>query len=204
MRRTGGMRYAAGWVIRSISKKISKSTGQLKDDLMIGVGDLFDVDNDEFQESSEWVDTVNCRGLTRINNITFQLFLIMEKGLRRIVSAPSESHNPEKCVEELMSDNDVHCIWMLVSIDWTEACAETLLQMIGTEWTKIQGFSYASAYVEKLKNQKKKTTQKTERLRKQLQPVQSSRSAKKKKQIKTMTWMTVIGIGFVPTNNISK
>ena len=129
------------------------------------MGDLFDVDNDEFQESSGWVDTVNRGGLTRINNITFQLFLIMEKGLRRIVSAPSESHNPEKCVEELMADDDVHCIWMLVSIDWTEACAETLLQMIVTEWTKIRGFSYASAYVEKLKNQEKKTTQKTKRLR---------------------------------------
>lgn len=116
----------------------------------------------------------------------------MEKGLGRIVSAPSESHNPEKCVEELMSDNDVHCIWMLVSIDWTEACAETLLQMIVTEWTKIRGFSYGSAYIVCRKTEESDNTkdQKITYINScslcSLQNLQ-----RRRKQIKTMTWMTV-------------
>lgn len=116
-----------------------------------------------------------------MNNITFQLFLTMERCLRTIVSAaPFLQHpGPVKCVEDIKEDEDVQCVWSLISIDWSESCADALLEKILSEWIKIRGFSYASAYVEKLKCKECKSTQKSKVLRKQLQSVQST--AKKAK-----------------------
>ena len=56
-----GIRYAAGWVVRS---KTSKSTKPDKIDLLVCLGDLLDDDEDEFQESQEWIDTIDRGGLT--------------------------------------------------------------------------------------------------------------------------------------------
>jgi len=42
--------------------------------------------------------------------------------------------------------------------------------MIVNEWATIRGFSYASAWIEKFKQDKKMTTEKSKGLRKQLIP----------------------------------
>lgn len=43
-----------------------------------------------------------------------------------------------------------------------------LLDMITAEWLKIRGFSFAGAWMEKYKREKKLTTQKSKGIRKQL------------------------------------
>ena len=117
------------------------------------------------------MNAVDRGGLTRVNNITFQLFLAMEDGFRSLLSAAPASCNLTKCVEGLTANEDVQCFWSLMSVDWTESCAEILLEMIVREWVKIRGFSLTSAYMETLKCQQQKTTQKSKELRKQLQSV---------------------------------
>ena len=164
-----GIRYAAGWVARALRKKLKRSAHPLKDDLFLCIADLLDDKDDSTQESNEWVEAVDRGGLTRVNNITFELFWTMEKTLRDIVSTSPVSRIPEKCMERVVSDDDVQFIWCLMSSDWAKDSADALLEMIVTEWIKIRGFSYASAWVEKFKSEQRKTTQKTKGLRKQLQ-----------------------------------
>ena len=72
-------------------------------------------------------------------------------------------------MQKMKSNEDIQFVWCLVSSDWDEASADALLEMIISEWIKIRGFSYASAWVEKFKSQQQKTTQKAKGLRKQLQ-----------------------------------
>ena len=75
----------------------------------------------------------------------------------------------DKVKEDICSDADVQFIWNLLSADWEEESSTTLLNMIISEWLKITGLSYTSAWVEKYKDTEKKTIQKSKGLRKQLQ-----------------------------------
>lgn len=127
--------------------------------------------DDDSQQSSESVEAVDRGGLTRVNNITFELFWRMEKTLRNIMPTTPMRHIPDKCVEKIMSDEDVQFIWSMMSADWADPSAAALLKMIISEWMKIRGFSYTSAWVEKFKSEHRKTIQKTKGLRKQLQPM---------------------------------
>ena len=154
-----GIRYAAGWVARALQKKLKKSAHPLKDDISLCIVDILDDKDDCPQESNEWVKAVDRGGLTRVNNITYELFWTMEKTLRDIMSTTPVSRIPERCIDQVKSNDDVQFVWCLMSSDWAEASADALLEMIIAEWIKIRGFSYASAWVEKYKSQQCKTTQ---------------------------------------------
>lgn len=69
-----------------------------------------------------------------------------------------------------MLQNDNVQFWSNVCSDWEEEICDILLELIVNEWVTIRGFSYASAWVEKLKQETKMTTEKSKGLRKQLIP----------------------------------
>ena len=89
-------------MVRSLNKKIKKSSHPLKNDLEKCLGILVDDTGDELHESQEWVDTVNRGGLTNVNNLTFELFVGMEKALRTILSTNHQiSKVPTKCQQKM-------------------------------------------------------------------------------------------------------
>ena len=85
-----------------------------------------------------------------MNNITYELFLTMEKALRIIVHASSTPCIPADCIKSIMRDDDVRFIWCMI---WSEESADALLEMVISQWAKIKWFSYASAWI-KLNNEK--------------------------------------------------
>lgn len=104
-------------------------------------------------------------GLTQVNDLTFEVFKAMELELRRHVH-PDKVLN--KQVQQAIVDNeDVQFLWTMLSADQEEARASALLVEY---WIRIQGFSYASAWVEEYKRTQKKSTQKSKGVRKQLLP----------------------------------
>ena len=105
------MRYAAGWVARALQKKLKRSYHPLKDDLSLCIVGLLDDEDDSLQASNEWVESVDRGGLTRVNNVTFELFWTMEKTLRDIMSTSPVSRVPENCIGKVMNDDDVQFIW---------------------------------------------------------------------------------------------
>ena len=169
------IRYAAGYIPRSLDKTLSKSSHPLKRDLRLCLGQLVD-DNDEdpcLDDSKDWMHKINRGGLINVNNDTYELFIAMEQKLRmHIASMEAKKEIPcftEKTKEEIMMDPNVQFIWHLLSTEWEEEIRNTLLKMIISEWVKIRGFSFASSWIEKYKDAQKITIQKSKGLRKQLQ-----------------------------------
>lgn len=66
----------------------------------------------------------------------------------------------------------------MLSAEWEKDSVSSLLQMIVTQWVKIRGFAYASAWLEKYKAPQKKTTQRSEGIIKHLTPKPSSKDLK--------------------------
>ena len=56
--------------------------------------------------------------------------------------------------------------WSMLSIDWEEEESSELLRYIVEHWVTVRGFSFAGAYLEKYKQEHKKSVQKSKGLRK--------------------------------------
>lgn len=115
-----------------------------------------------------WTNAIDRGGLKHINNMTYMLFVSMELELRKHLSVSESLGVKEKATESISKDEDVLFYWSLVSVNWEEEDAKTLLCMIIEHWITIQGFSNASAFMEKYKQAHKKGVQKSKGVRKQL------------------------------------
>lgn len=123
------------------------------------------------RESESWTNAVDRGGLYHVGEMTFLMFESMEMELRKHLSATAENTSIE--AKEMMTtsvreNEDVLFFWSLLSADWSVESADALLKMIVEHWTVVRGFSYVSAFLEKYKQDKKKTVQKSKGLRKTL------------------------------------
>ena len=172
---TNAVRYAAGYIPRSLNKTLLKSSHPLKKDLILCLCELIDEDNSEptVDDSTDWLQKIDRGGLIKVKNDTFELFIAMEHKLRAYITVLDANNDvpsfSDGVKEDIALDPDVQLIWHLLSGEWEEESSAALLKMIISEWVKIRGFSYTSAWVEKYKATEKKTIQKSKGLRKQLQ-----------------------------------
>ena len=160
------LRYAAGYVPRVLKKKLLKLAHPLKEDLQLCLLDLLD-DGDE--ESQDWVELINCGGLSRVNNNTFEVFVAVEYALRRHLNVDQAPNLTDHVNSAIIENEDVQFLWSILSSDWDEKTGSVLLEMVVSQWVKIRAFSVASAWVERYKFTQK-TTQKSKGVRKQLLP----------------------------------
>ena len=103
-----------------------------------------------------------------MNNDVYELFLGLEKELRKHISLNKLSDMTPELRKELKESESVQFIWYLISADWDNDSSFQILDSIVAEWVKIRGFSLVGAWVEKYKAAHKKTTQKSKGVRKQL------------------------------------
>ena len=129
--------------------------------------DLLDEGDDADHDSKRWVESINCGGLTRVNNSTYNVFVSMESEIRNHLSG-FQLPNLQEVTEAIMRNEDVQFFWSMVSSDWEQSSATALLHTMVSEWMQIRGFSLASAWIEKHKVAQKQTTQKLKGVRKQL------------------------------------
>ena len=71
----------------------------------------------------EWVEMVDREGLCRVNNLTYEVFLIMEKALRNIVGSHAVPCIPADCTERIKKDEDVQFVWCMMCLEWEEQSA---------------------------------------------------------------------------------
>ena len=168
---TNAVRYAAGYIPRSLKKKLIKSTNPLKDDLQLCLMQLIDDDGSEphVDDSKDWLEKIDRGGLIKVKNDTFEVFIEMEHCLRSHIAKTSIPSFGDNVKEEIISSPDVLFVWSLLSSEWEEKTSNELLNMIVSEWVKIRGFHYASGWIEKYKESQKQMMQKSKGLRKQLQ-----------------------------------
>ena len=151
---TNGLRYAAGYVPRALRKKLLKSAHPLKSELLLCILDLLDDGDEDHDDSCKWVDMIDRGGLTHVNTMTYYAFVSMEIELRKHLR--SEQLPNLKDVAKIIKDSDeVQFYWSIVAADWDEEEAQALLELIIDLWVTIRGFSFASAWIEKFKLQRR-------------------------------------------------
>ena len=121
-------------------------------------------------DSEEWVRSIDLGGLKHVSDMTYMLFMSMEQEVRKHLQIATTSQNPQRetIEKQIKKNNDVLFYWCIVSAEWKEDTASTLLDMIVKLWITICGFSGASGWLEKYKQMNKKTVQKSKGVRKQL------------------------------------
>ena len=83
--------------------------------------------------------------------------------------------NPQLChliqktaVDSIIANDDVNMYWSILSGNWQEEEAALLIKMLVDHWITIRGFSFASAFMERHKQEHKKSLQKSKGIRKAL------------------------------------
>ena len=171
------LRYAAGYVVRHICKKVKKSSHESKEDITDCLMQLVLGGQDDGDQGTaeEWTNLVDRGGLWHVRETTFQVFYALEEGLRQYLSELSSPATTTglktKFVAKLVANEDVLFHWSIAAagfdVDDVEI-HEIVLRMITELYITIRGFSYASAWIEQYKQTQKRSTQRSKSLRKQL------------------------------------
>ena len=172
------IRYAAGYIVRNLRKKLRRSAHKHKSELLQHLDDLvsFPADSSgsdqEQQEGCNWLNLLDRGGLIHVNEMVYQTIICMEVQLRPMLvkKCQEQSHglNVQCVVEKLTNDEDVLFYWTLVSGTWDEEVASALLHMVTELWVTIREFAHVSAWIEKHKQSAKKSLQKSQGVRKKL------------------------------------
>ena len=93
---SNALRYVAGYVCHKLRKKITASTHQMMEKLLLCLLDLCD-ENEEVSSSADWVYAVERGGLVRIIESMYMLFERMEL-LVRLVFNTDMVHRMTKVV----------------------------------------------------------------------------------------------------------
>ena len=172
------LQYVGGFVPHALLKRYERNTGQKYERFFECLGNMAVVsDTSDFIDyTKEWMSKVNRGGLFPLNDMTFLLFVEIEKQTRlllpdQLIQQSSTSDElKENVIEKIKSNDDVQWQWTLISqcID-SEDDAIWLLNEIVKLYVTIRGFSIAATWMEVYKKQvKKRGTKKTVGLRKQL------------------------------------
>ena len=170
------LRYACGYVARSILRKYETRKGDVYSQYVQCLGDMAveGEGSDVLLYTRKWLDQVNRGGLFPLNDSTFTFFVAVEKQVRNLlprhVIRPSDKAAFKTTViDKVVQEEDVQFHWALISqdIDKPED-AEALLVEIVKLWVTIRGFSLAASWMEEYKKNNKKTTQKSTGLRKSI------------------------------------
>ncbi len=192
------LRYCGGYLLRSLKKKISKSAHPLKSSLLLSLEDLFeagqltdflclcdlftliiigriepdDSEEPDESESARWTQAINRGGLVTIDDIMYQFLVSMEMEFRSHFTVTNATTIDESmkdlAFQGIMQSEDVLFYWAIISVNWDLTEANELLQIIVKHYITVRGFSFASAFMEKYKQQMKKSTEKSKGIRKTL------------------------------------
>ena len=155
------MRYACGYVPRSLLKKYETKCGNVYSQFVQCLGDMAvkgEGDN-LLTYTRKWFDQVNRGGLFPLNDNTFTLFIEIEKCVR------GDSHKAsfKKLVLDVIDKNEnIQFYWTLLLQDINKPeDSESLLTEIVHKWVTIRGFSMAASWLKEYKKNANKTTQKS-------------------------------------------
>ena len=167
------IRYAAGYVCRKVMKKIEKSSSANKQNLMKCLAGLLEEDGESSASAStHWIDAIDRGGLWHVKEGTYMLFSAMEEEIRCHFHASKVQEMTEGCkgaiTHSVLANDDVLFHWCLLSYETDDEDATELLHMLVDLWITIQGFSFASSWLELYKREKKKGIQRSKPLRKDI------------------------------------
>ena len=108
-------------------------------------------------ESNRWTDLVDWGGLTHISQPFHTLFVAIESEVRRHLLVTNATGIKDTTIQAVLESDDVQVLWEDISTNWVEEEQQQLLQMITELYIMSRGYSAAGAFMEKYKQEKKKT-----------------------------------------------
>lgn len=186
---SSALRYCGGYVVRSLIKKVGISSRDSKEDLIICLKDLCEgkytpllclcnysilLDDDDevsVKDSTEWLNSVDRGGLLKISDIFYEFLVAVEVEVRRhfpavLTDAYDNEDLKTAAICSTMSSENVHFYWEIITTDWCGTIGSDLFKLIVEHYVTIRGFSFTKGFMEKYKQSRKKTTQKSKGLRK--------------------------------------
>ena len=185
------LRYAAGYVPRSLIAKLQSSGQQhswssSEQQAVLSCLHAMRASNDDDDESYDsfisytrkWTKAINRGGLFLIKDEVYLLFFEMEKKMRKELSFMLRARRIDKdsVISSISSDDKVLSHWCVCAVSLEDETSKALLVKIIELWLTIRGFSTAGAYVEYYKRCCKKNTKKSTGLRKGLKRKYDSKS----------------------------
>ena len=111
------LRYVAGYVTRTIYRRIKDSNHPIKDELLLCLSELNEVDPSEMEdESKDWMEEVDRGGLKNVSNTMYMMFTSAKLELRKYIVeqtqtlASAELHLT-KMKQEIIMNDDVQFYW---------------------------------------------------------------------------------------------
>jgi len=169
------LRYVIGYVCRHLHKKIEKDNHELREELILCLVSLFKgSDSKECGTDEDWIKAQDRGGLLYMKETTYSLFLSIEAELREHLQALTglePTSSADVMIKEITSSEDVLFFWHICSADFEiedNEVHDMLLQMILKLYVTMRGHSYSNALMEKFKQSKKKSTQRSKSLRRDI------------------------------------
>ena len=92
------LRYAAGYVVRALKKKVKQSGHPMKKEIELCLSEMVEEDASErVDESDKWTTAVDRGGLIHVSDLVYQVFADMELTLRMYLKhRPDDVVNPRR------------------------------------------------------------------------------------------------------------
>ena len=94
---------------------------------MLCLLDLLDDGDEVHTDMEEWLDLIDRGGLTRVNEVAFQVFLAMELELRRHLHLCQVPNFKVDIFTKVLECDDLAFHWSVLAIDWEEGDSRALL-----------------------------------------------------------------------------
>ena len=154
------LRYAAGFVIRCTSRKISTTCHPFKTQMLTILEEMKEDDSKEvtyLAYTKVWIDKINRGGLLFIDDETFLLFLAIEYATRSSLSVllglnPPHNLDEDVAAKAIIDDPDVQFHWQHLTSNHEETVTKELQNKLVSQWITIRGFSMAAAVMEDYKH----------------------------------------------------
>ena len=165
------LRYAAGYVCRNVTGKLKRAKSSNNQELVDCISRLTKIDDEECGHAEEWTKLVNRGGLWKLREPTFKVFCAFEEETRHLLKdiLLERSHGmKEKLVTQLISSEEVQFYWSIAAADFdtdNEDTCNEVLKHLAEMYITIRWFAFASAWTESYKQNLKKSTQRSNRLR---------------------------------------
>ena len=165
------LRYVSGYVCNKLRKKIMKSKLPSKGDLLLCLVELCDED-DDVSSSADWTRAIDRGGLCHVSENTYlvfnQLELLVQKFFNDTSVQDVTSDLRMKVKDCALTDEEISFYWCMLTVNVDNEIGAELLSMIIDLYITIRGFSFSKSFMERYRQQSKKSTQKSKALRKNL------------------------------------
>ena len=165
------VRYIAGYILRALKTKIAKSSLNNKEELLLCLIDLLESSEEAYDDSSDWVNSIDRGGLNHVSNNMSTLLSCMELVVKHHLATNATPHDfnmKDQLTAKITTNHNVEFYWDLISENWREEDSKVLLNHIIDLWITIRGFAHTSSWMERYKSAMHKNVQKSKGIRKKL------------------------------------